>query len=742
MTEPKNTVEYYSLEARADSILQVSRAGTKLSPKSSSITRLFVEDPGIRGSSWLHPYNEQRFHVFGNVARFILSNLLSPFFYPFPVMGAVVQLGSGDTTDVFSGQEDNERKYIYQLPDAVLRYPPGYSDPGRVPLVNSSAGVIAYRMPASIDVYETTNVQPHWMLEVQIRDGKYAAHRQINWTADGQNHEYSAISYGMRSAFVLFEEAGKQALDEKPEGKEWSLADRRRISEQLLIEFCSTARRGNHQVPPNRTEYIWLDEFCISENGEENHDDKVRKERKEELGRMADIFRGAETVIVFCHILDCDHTTLDCPWGNRLFTLGEILHANSIGRMTRTVVEKNTKARTFLEFESARSFRERMMYYAAQARRWHLHSLLRNSINSGSSTWQMAIHALMVEAIRRDRETGYKNHKLLGQGLNGLLPRRACLHHLKGEDGWVDLAWLLELNQGFYNAASLAAICDLNDTPQSGNGWLGPPIEPKAGSERLEPLVHAFPIGAKDRSGNPTAFLNIVGAETIEIQPSVKRDGRALFNNPVYKWKKIVSTLLLFLFWLIGIILISVSLNATIAVLYVSSVIFNTYRLIVSTSSIEHDGWVFLSKERMNDGSNGDIAWGSYPEYILGQFDAGLGELVEWGEQQMVPKWNVSEPQFKIGYLVDLRSKIKIKVAVTERPNCMAVLAVHGTGVTYMLLNRQDGADEVAKKVGMVNLPPYTLAYTRKSGSLRVGLVEEREEKKKPCAFMRWWNSR
>ncbi|EEB99490.1 hypothetical protein MPER_00825, partial [Moniliophthora perniciosa FA553] len=144
----------------------------------------------------------------------------------------------------------------------------------------------------------------------------------------------------------------------------------------------------------------------------------------------------------------------------------------------------------------------------------------------------MAIHALIVEAIRRDRESGYENHEYLAKGLNGLLPRRAQLHHLKGKDGWADLAWLLELNQGFYNMASLAAVCCLPDKAGLGNGWLGPPIEPRAGNERLEPLVTAFTVSGMDKKGCVIAPLNIVGAQTIGLHPCLKRDAKALYRNP------------------------------------------------------------------------------------------------------------------------------------------------------------------------------------------------------------------
>ncbi|THU93632.1 hypothetical protein K435DRAFT_779759 [Dendrothele bispora CBS 962.96] len=109
----------------------------------------------------------------------------------------------------------------------------------------------------------------------------------------------------------------------------------------------------------------------------------------------------------------------------------------------------------------------------------------------------------------------------------------------------------------------------------------------------------------------------------------------------------------------------------------------------------------------MNDGKRGDFAWGSNPERILGRIDHGLGELSEWGDRQMAPTWDApSGVPYMRGHLVDLRMGIKVRVVVTGRPNSMVVLAVHGSGVTYMLLNRPPGVDSVAEKLGMANLPP------------------------------------
>ena len=50
-------------------------------------------------------------------------------------------------------------------------------------------------------------------------------------------------------------------------------------------------------------------------------------------------------------------------------------------------------------------------------------------------------------------------------------------------------AWLLELNQGFYNAASLAAVSSPAEAGVPTHRWMGKPTVPKEGNERLEALV-------------------------------------------------------------------------------------------------------------------------------------------------------------------------------------------------------------------------------------------------------------
>ncbi|KAK7031040.1 hypothetical protein VNI00_013830 [Paramarasmius palmivorus] len=715
-------------------------------PKRSAIARLFVEDPGVKGCGWFHSYREDRFHVLANILRVLCNIILAPVL--------VISLWNAVGTIAYNLVKASWQDEAFDVHDAVLQNPPGEDDlmePNSTNLgppvttlkpVNDSGGRGGFH-PTSNDVYEATDFEPRWMLRVVIREGQYSSHDQVEWTEEHRGTGYTALSYDMEAAYTLFKEAG-QTLRDPPDGKrKFSLRDRRQIAKEFLKEYCSAIRR-NQKVDPDREEFLWLDEFCLSrerepvageEKGDEAERKEVAKERSEELGRLADIFRGADTVVVFCDKVNCDHVKLACRWANRLFTLGEILHASKTQRMTRRLV--TGRPQSYLYPESGRSFRERMMHDAAMAGKWHLHSILRQSNNSGSDTWQMAIHALIVEAIRRDRESGYNHHEYLGKGLNGLLPRRAKLQHLKGKDGWADLAWLLELNQGFYNQAALAAVCCLPDKPEAGNGWLGPPIEPRAGNERLEPLASAFTVSGINKGGKPIAPLNIVGAQTIGLHPALKRDSMALYHNPRLKKTKRVSLSLLFLCWLCGFVMLVFGSRiyirvGGIAMIWMSSIVFNGVRLIIGTMYLERSGWVFLSDRKTNDGSKGDLPWGMEPEKKINQLDRSLDRFIEWGDRQMAPNWDVPAHQYMQGHLVDLRTGVKARVVVSEKPNSMVVLGIHGSGVTYMLLNRSRNIHDVAAKVGLVNLPPFTLAATEKTGSVRVGQGEFTETVEAP----------
>ncbi|KIJ29821.1 hypothetical protein M422DRAFT_146380, partial [Sphaerobolus stellatus SS14] len=317
----------------------------------------------------------------------------------------------------------------------------------------------------------------------------------------------------MTSAEILFKEAGDQRLDPPPEdGRKWTYRDRQNGA---------------------GVEYIWLDEFCLSDPARGDSGPYVIEERKKELGKLTDIFRGATRVCVFCHEPNCDHTHSRCIWGKRIWTLGEIVHAADILIMTRVFASSKQRQHpvTIMRPLKAQTFREDMQHEAAKDKRWHLYSIMQHAGNSGTVSWQTAIHSFVVEAILRDEAGSFEDHILLGKALNGLLPRRARIQDLKGKDGWEDLAWLLELNQGFFNTTGLAAVCSIAESNVPRHRWLGKPIEPKEGNERLEPLVTSFPVRIKQKDGKLDPALFFVGPRTIPLHHWLERDSYALFNR-------------------------------------------------------------------------------------------------------------------------------------------------------------------------------------------------------------------
>ncbi|KAJ7226715.1 hypothetical protein GGX14DRAFT_347926 [Mycena pura] len=385
------------------------------------------------------------------------------------------------------------------------------------------------------------------------------------------------------------------------------------MSEYFLRLYCSAQRREGN---PDRTEYIWLDEFCLSDD-HLNDDNAIATQRSVELGRLADIFRGATQTVVFCHKENCDHTQLACIWGQRLFTIAEILHAQSVLRLTRRRERKAIIAQIY-EIPG-RAFREAMQTHAARGNKWHLYAIFQHTVNAGAVPWQAAIHALVVEAIRRDEAGNFHDHKFLGKALNGLLPRRARLEDL-GKSGWSDLAWLLELNQGFYNAASLAAVCSIADSENTVS-WLGKPIDPAAGNERLEPVLTAFPVSSMwDPTSDPP--LTIMAGETLGFRPKpLRRDALGLYTNEEMRGLKFLTICVALLMFRVSIyIAASGKLLAGLITYCITSVLFRAVELLAGTMYLQREGWVFL-----------DDSWSGDNLAKLGEQDNYLRTLKHWG---------------------------------------------------------------------------------------------------------------
>ncbi|KAJ7611979.1 hypothetical protein DFH06DRAFT_1243813 [Mycena polygramma] len=644
------------------------------------LRRLFREDDGVEGCGVFHKKPDRTFHVLGNILRVLFALLLSPAYLLTPrfVVNAV----------------DNYIQSSWLLeyattPDSVLS--------------NARSG--------GKGQYDVTGFYPSWVLKITIMGGVLVDLRQVPFSDEVADVGYTALSYPMESAAILATEDGFVPTP-PPDDRPYTLDDRRTISKYFLELYCSAARsKGN----PDRTEYVWLDEYCLSD-AQVKDQDEIASQRSEELGRLGDVFRGAVQVVVFCHANNCDHTGLRCIWGQRLFTIPEILHARRVLRLIRR--RQGDQIVAHISERSGGIHREAMQTHAAHENKWHLHAIFQHTVNAGAVPWQVTIHALVVEAIRRDEAGNFHDHKYLGKALNGLLPRRARLQDL-GNGGWNDLAWLLELNQGFYNAASLAAVCSISE--DNSVAWLGKPIHPQAGNERLEPVVTAFPVA---NTSDPP--LTIIAGETIGFRPKpLKRDAYGLYNNEEMKGlKRLAFWLSVVLVIISTIIIASGSITAGIVLYYVTAILYCLVELIASTMYLDREGWVFLE----------DSLWGDKLEAKLGEQDNNLRTLTDWGERQLVPRWEAPGPRRPSygGKLVDLRSRVCVDVIVVSPPNAMVPLAIHGSGVTCMLLQRPEDSEKepniVAQKVGMCNVPPYIFAQTIKSGTIYVGNTAKAQE--------------
>jgi hypothetical protein len=134
-------------------------------------------------------------------------------------------------------------------------------------------------------------------------------------------------------------------------------------------------------------------------------------------------------------------------------------------------------------------------------------------------------------------------------------------------------------------------------------------------------------------------------------------------------------------------------------------------------------GWILLDEAQLMNG---------YPRYEtptienwLGHRDSHLKKLEIWGNKQLVPKWSrPSRQRTQNASLVDLEHGVLVNTIVLDPPNgdrranAVVPLAVHGCGITSLLVRRIGAA---AHKVGMVNMPPYVLVQGNESATLRVG---------------------
>lgn len=677
--------------------------------------RLFCEDPGVKGPLWFGRRPDSRWHIFANLLRLFFAIIFAPIYVSLPHSKRSM---TDFLTKILWGIE------WARTPDALLIESPG---------TLASKEEKSYRPLTG--KYAVTGSKPTWLLEVKFRGTKIVSVKQVQYgeengrskNASGllgmatshryrPNVTYTAISYSMESAKALFDEAGSHLdhPEDTPEGKRlYSLKNRKKISQALLHEYARARRSNDPEQEQDDVELIWLDEFCLSDEHMTN-EEECSKERSKELGKLADIFRRAEQVVVFCHAVDCNHTGTDCPWGRRLFTMGEILHARIVHVMTR-----NSRLESRITVFAGQDFRTDMQACAAEAGMWHLYNIMQHATNSGAIPWQSAIHSLVVEAIRRDEAGNFHDHQFLGKALNGLLPRRSQLVDLCGINGWADLAWLLELNQGYYNTTLLAAVCKLGSPDVQEYRWWGKPIAPKEGSERLEALVTSFPVKIRRNDNQlPEPALSIIGPKSIALAHWLQRDSAGLYNNSDMTSLKLYMISGLVILIVIALLCAAANYKATIVLTYLSFVIYSILELLVGTIFVEKPGWIAVEDHTTPE--HDPVRW------IRSQ-DPSYTDATEWGDRQLVPRWNdIKSPSFTPPHsvmLMDLQTGVFTKAVVTSCPNDMVILAVHGSGITSMLLTRDRTAAKltIASKVGMANLPPFALAQAEHSGTVYVG---------------------
>ncbi|TFK38531.1 hypothetical protein BDQ12DRAFT_651626 [Crucibulum laeve] len=686
---------------RVSTILALVYAGTKTLEIQASfrilrerlhLRRLLEEDEGVEGPSWFSRERSHQFHQLANVLRCTFHILFSPL--------SLIP------------------SHVFQLSQHILQ-------PRRASQPVELFGSVLAKSPSngSLAEYQNVSFHPRWLLKVEFRLNTSPQYEQVSWSDDVRAAGYTALSYPLKSAFKLFRDAGRTLQDPSPfsKGRRWSLRDRQRIAEQVLIEY-GLAKGRTTQI---ETEYIWLDELCLSSKTELEMD-AIQEQRTMELGRMADIFGGAAKVCIFCHERDCDHTGPNCPWGTRLFSLAEIIHAAKIVRMTRPSSKRSGTAYSQLFAEPGKVFRRNIQNRAEAEKQWHLQAIMQYANGAGFASHD-AIHALVVELIRRDEANDFRQHNLLGKSLNALLPRRARLADLPGKDGWVDLVFLLELNQAFYNVATLAAVCSLQgsdaDTDDNAAGdtdslvldfpvrhtWLGKPILPAPGIERLKPLVTAFPaVNAEGGGSNPA--LNIVSSQIIPIHHILRRDTNAFYHSTNMSGLRILCfTSLLAILWLDIDFILPHNSRTALLVLWVASALAVTVKLAVGTLYLQRDGWMILEGTR----SDKDLE-----EYLTSR-DFSFQNLYRWGDpsKHTIPQWHAATDSRAV-MLVDLKSTFFVRVNAIGRPNVLIPLAIHGSGITCMLLHKS--ATSTAR-VGMANVPPHILNENFAMESIYIG---------------------
>jgi hypothetical protein len=171
-------------------------------------------------------------------------------------------------------------------------------------------------------------------------------------------------------------------------------------------------------------------------------------------------------------------------------------------------------------------------------------------------------------------------------------------------------------------------------------------------------------------------------------------------------------------------------MTAAIGVVYLAFILYAILELLVGTIFVVRDGWVVLE----------DSIFGYDPHNALLRVDRDLGlNLTVWGQSQMAPNWETAPPNSNLAAtrgitLFDLSCEVAVKAQVMGKVNDLVILAIHGNGLSCMLLDRPVKGARVklmASKVGMTNLPPYVLCQSTSSGTVYVGDYPKIEQPKR-----------
>jgi hypothetical protein len=183
--------------------------------------------------------------------------------------------------------------------------------------------------------------------------------------------------------------------------------------------------------------------------------------------------------------------------------------------------------------------------------------------------------------------------------------------------------------------------------------------------------------------------------------------------------------------------------GATFAISWITFGLSAFMNIVGGTIYLKKGGVTILKHDRW-----GDKAGYTVNRY-LGERDSRLEELGDWGKNQLAPEWTYDFSNWtkeerdgmRKATLVDLNLGIKAECYIREweekPPNALIPLAVHGCGVTCLILHHHDDRLKAAVKLGIINLPPYILGQGVALPPLEVGAVKETP---RPVSYLQWRN--